>query len=58
MFLTMMIVKPALESTMFHNRFFLVEVLDLCNHLHNAYHHYQDCLIAIFLLKYKNYSTF
>ena len=43
---------------MFHKRFFSVEVVDLCNRLHDSYHHYQDCFIAISVLKYKNYSTF
>ena len=26
--------------------------------LHDSYHHYQDCFIAISVLKYKNYSKF
>ena len=41
---------------MFHKRVFLVEVLDLCNCLHDSCHHYQDCFIAISVLKEKNYS--
>ena len=43
---------------MFHERFFSVEVLDLCIGLHNSYNHYQDCFIAISVLKYENYSKF
>ena len=43
---------------MFHKRFFLVEVVDLCNCQHDPYHHYQDCFIAISVLKDKNYSAF
>ena len=43
---------------MFHKRFFSVEVLDLCNRLHDSYHHYQDYFIAISVLKYQNYSKF
>ena len=43
---------------MFHKRFFLVEVPDLRNRLHDSYHHYQDCFIAMSVFKYKNYSTF
>ena len=35
-----------------------VKVLDLYSRLHDSYHHYQDCLIAISVLKYKNYSKF
>ena len=56
-FLTLIILKPALESTnsdlqsqiskCFTKDFFSVEVLDLCYRLHNSYHHYQDCLFAI-----------
>ena len=26
--------------------------------MHDSYHHYQDCFIAISVLKYKNYSKF
>ena len=64
-FLTFIILKPALESTnsdlqseqrkCFTKVFFSVEVLDLCYRLHNSYHHYQDCLFAISVLKYKTY---
>ena len=43
---------------MFYKRFFLVEVVDLCNCQHDPYHHYQDCFIAISVLKDKNYSAF
>ena len=43
---------------MFHKRFFLVEVVDLCNRQHDPYHHYPDCFIAISVLKDKNYSAF
>ena len=43
---------------MSHKRIFLVEVLDLCYRLHDSNHHYQDCLIAISVLKYKNYCKF
>ena len=67
-FLTFIILKPALESTnsdlqseqrkCFTKVFFSVEVLDLCYRLHNSYHHYQDCLFAISVLKYKSYSKF
>ena len=67
-FLTLIIFKPALESTnsdlqsqirkCFTKDFFSVEVLDLCNRLHDSYHHYQDCFIATSVLKYKNYRTF
>ena len=50
-FLTLIILKPTLESTnsdlQSRLRFFLVEVLDLCYHLHDSYQHYQDCLFAI-----------
>ena len=66
-FLTLIILKPALESTnsdlqsqlrkCFTKYFFLVEVLDLCYHLHDSYH-YQDCLFAISVLQYKSYSKF
>ena len=35
-----------------------LEVLDLCNRLHDSYNHYKDCFIAISVLKYKNYSKF
>ena len=41
---------------MFHKRFFLVTVVDLCNRQHDPYHHYQDCFIAISVLK--DYSAF
>ena len=68
MFLTSIIFKPALKPTIsdpqsqlrkcFTKYFFLVEVLDLCNRLHESYHHNQDCFIAISALKYKNYSKF
>ena len=64
----MIILKPALESTnsdlqsqlrkCFTKDFFSVEVLDLCYRLHDSYHHYQDCLFAISVLKYKSYSKF
>ena len=67
-FLTLIILKPALESTnsdlqsqlrkCFTKDFFSVEVLDLCYRLHDSYHHYQDCLFAISVLKYKSYSKF
>ena len=67
-FLTLIILKPALESTnsdlqsqlrkCFTKDFFSVEVLDLCYRLHDSYHHYQDCFFAISVLKYKNYSKF
>ena len=67
-FLTLIILKPALESTnsdlqsqlrkCFTKNFRSVEVLDLCNRLHDSYHHYQDYFIAISVLKYKNYSKF
>ena len=67
-FLTVIISKSALESTnsdlqyqlrkYFTKDFFRVEVVDLCNRLHDSYHHYQDCFAAISVLKYKNYSTF
>ena len=67
-FLTLTILGPVLQSTKldlqfqlrkcFRKDFFSVEVLDLCNRLHDSYHHYQDCFIAISVLKYKNYSTF
>ena len=56
-FLTLIILKPALESTNSNLQsqrrkcstkyFFSVEVLDLCYRLHDSYHHYQDCLFAI-----------
>ena len=43
---------------MFHKRFFFsVEVLDLCHRLQDVYQ-YQDSFIAIYVLKYKNYSKF
>ena len=42
----------------FTKNFFSVEVLDLCNRLHDSYHHYQDCFIATSVLKYKNYPKF
>ena len=35
--------------------FFTVEVVDLCDRLHDSYHHFQDCYTAISALKYKNY---
>ena len=67
-FLTLIILKPALESTnsdlqseqrkCFTKDFFSVEVLDLCYRLHDSYHHYQDCLFAISVLKCKSYSKF
>ena len=66
-FLTLIILKPALESTncdlqsqlrkCFTKDFFSVEVLDLHNCLQISYHHYQDCFIPS-VLKYKNYSKF
>ena len=64
-FLTLIILKSALEPTnpdlqrkCFTKDFFSAEVLDLCNRLHDLYHHYQDCFIAISMLKYKNYTKF
>ena len=42
----------------FTKNFFLVEVLYLCNRLHDSYHHYQDCFITTSVLKYKNYPKF
>ena len=64
-FLTLIILKPAFKQTncdsqsqlkkCFTKAFLLVEVLDC---LHDSYHHYQDCFIAIPVLKNKNYSTF
>ena len=67
-FLTLIILKPTLKSTnsdlqsqlrkCFTKDFFSVEVLDLCYRLHDSYHHYQDCLFAISVLKYKSYSKF
>ena len=66
--ITLIILKPALESRNFDLQsrlrkcftkdFFSVEVLDLCYHLHHSYPHYEDCFIAISVLKYKNYSKF
>ena len=64
--LTLVILKPALEPTKSDQQsqlrkyftFFSVEVLDLCNRLNDSYYHYQDCFIAIFVLKYKNYTKF
>ena len=38
--------------------FFTVEVVDLCDRLHDSYHHFQDCYTAISALKYKNYPEF
>ena len=64
-FLTFIILKPVLESTnfnlqspkeMFQLNFFSVEILDICCHLHDSYHHYLDCLFAISVLKDKSYS--
>ena len=48
--------RPTISTKeMFHKRFFPVEVLDLCNRLHD----YQDyCFISISVLKYRNYSKF
>ena len=67
-FLTSIILKPALESTNSNLQsqrrkcstkyFFSVEVLDLCYRLHDSYHHYQDCLFAMSVLKYKSYFKF
>ena len=67
-FLTLIILKPALESTnsdlqsqlrkCFTKDFFSVEVLDLCYRLHDSYHHYQDCLFAMSVLKYNSYFKF
>ena len=67
-FLTLIILKPALEPTnsnlqfqlrkCFTKDYFSVEVLDLCNRLHNSSHHYQDCFIVISVLKYKTYCKF
>ena len=66
MLLTLIILKPALEPTnsdpqsqlrkCFTRDSFSVEVLHLCDRLHNSYHHYQYCFIAISVLKYKNCS--
>ena len=62
-FLTLIILKPALESTnpdlqsqlrkCLTKDFLSVEVLDLCYRLHHSYNHYQDCHFAISGLKYK-----
>ena len=51
-FLTLTILKPALESTnsdlqsqlrkCFAKDIFSVEVLDICYRFHNSYHHYQE----------------
>ena len=65
-FLTLIILKPALESTNFDLQSYLrkcftkdlfsfLKVLDLCNRLHDSYNHY---FIVISVLKYKNYSKF
>ena len=68
MFLTLIILKPALESTNSDSQFQLrkcitkdflsVEGLDLCNRLRDSCHHHQDCFITISILKYKNYTKF
>ena len=60
-YLTLIILKPVLELTnsdltsqlwkCFTKYIFSVEVLDLCNRLHDSYHHYQDFFIAISVLK-------
>ena len=51
--------RPTISTKeMFDKRFFLVEVLDLCYHLHDSYHHYQDYFFVISVLKCKNYSKF
>ena len=60
-FLTLIILKPALESTnpdlqsqlrkCFTKDFLSVEVLDLCYRLHHSYNNYQDCHFAISGLK-------
>ena len=67
-FLTLIILKPALEANNSDSQsqlkkcftifFFSVEVIDLCNRLHDSYHHYQDCFIATSALIDKNYSKF
>ena len=43
---------------MFHKRFFFGRSSRSMQPLHDSYHHYQDCFIAISVLKYKNYSKF
>ena len=62
-FLTLIISKAALEPTnsdpqsltkFFTKYVFWLEVLNQCDRLHNLYYHYQDCFIAISVLKYKN----
>ena len=64
----MIILKPTLDLTnsdlqsqlrkCFTKYFFALKVLDLCNCLHDSYHHNQDRFITISVLKYKNYSKF
>ena len=64
--LTLVILKPALEPTKSDQQsqlkkcfaFFLVVVLDLSNRLNDSYYHYHNCFIAIFVLKYQNYTKF
>ena len=66
--LILVILKPSLDPKNSHWKSqlrkyftkdsFSIEVLDLCYCLHDSYYHYQDCFIAIWILKYKNHSKF